>query len=131
MSGHDILDRRVFPPGEVIFKEGETGRRCAYLVESGKVEISKIVLGGGDPKVLGYVSAGGIFGEMALVDNKPRSAQATTVEPTTVIIITENVLEQKLRKADPFVRGLLSIFVRTIRDLNDKMVRPGTEAPRQ
>ncbi len=133
MSGHEILDRRVFPPGEIVFKEGETGRRCAYLVESGKVEISKVVSGGADPKVLGYVSAGGIFGEMALVDNKPRSAQAKTVEPTTVIIITENVLEQKLRKADPFVRGLLSIFVRTIRDLNDKMVKSGQsggEAPR-
>jgi len=125
MSGHEILDRRVFPPGEIIFKEGETGRRCAYLVESGKVEISKTARGGADPKVLGHVSAGGIFGEMALVDNKPRSAQAKTVEPTTVIIITENVLEQKLRKADPFVRGLLSIFVRTIRDLNEKMVQPG------
>ena len=128
MSGHDILDRRVFPPGEILFKEGETGRRCAYLVESGKVEISKSMAGGADPKVLGYISAGGIFGEMALVDNKPRSAQAKTVEPTTVIIITENVLEQKLRKTDPFVRGLLNIFVRTIRDLNDKMVRPGQTA---
>lgn len=124
MSGHDILDRRVYPPGEIIFKEGETGRRCAYLVESGKVEISKN-LPGGELKVLGHVSAGGIFGEMALVDNKPRSAQAKTVEPTTVIIITETVLEQKLRKADPFVRGLLSIFVRTIRDLNEKMIATG------
>jgi CRP-like cAMP-binding protein len=123
MSGHEILDRRVFPPGEIIFKEGETGRRCAYLVESGKVEISKVVKGGADPKVLGYVSAGGIFGEMALVDNKPRSAQAKTVEATTVIIVTETVLEQKLRKTDPFVRGLLNIFVRTIRDLNEKMVQ--------
>jgi CRP-like cAMP-binding protein len=129
MSGHDILDRRVFPPGEIIFKEGETGRRCAYLVESGKVEISKTTPGGGDPKVLGHVSAGGIFGEMALVDNKPRMAQAKTVEATTVIIITETVLEQKLRKTDPFVRGLLSIFVRNIRDLTEKLIARGGEAP--
>jgi len=128
MSGHDILDRRVFPPGEIIFKEGETGRRCAYLVESGKVEISKSVPGG-EPQVLGHISAGGIFGEMALVDNKPRMAQAKTVESTTVIIVTENVLEQKLRKTDPFVRGLLSIFVRNIRDLTEKLIARGGEAP--
>jgi len=120
-SGHEILDRRVFPAGEVIFKEGETGRRCAYLVESGKVEISKTI-SGGDPQILGHVSAGGIFGEMALVDNKPRMAQAKTVEGTTVIIITEAVLEQKLRKTDPFVRGLLSIFVRNIRDLTERLL---------
>lgn len=126
-SGHEILDRRVFPAGEVIFKEGETGRRCAYLVESGKVEISKSVPGGGDPQILGHVSAGGIFGEMALVDNKPRMAQAKTVEGTTVIIITETVLEQKLRKTDPFVRGLLSIFVRNIRDLTERLITKGGE----
>lgn len=129
MSGHDILDRRVFPANEIIFKEGETGRRCAYLVESGKVEITKTIPGGGDPKVLGHISAGGIFGEMALVDNKPRMAQAKTVEPTTVIIVTETVLEQKLRKTDPFVRGLLSIFVRNIRDLTEKLIARGGEAP--
>jgi CRP-like cAMP-binding protein len=123
-SGHEILDRRVFPPGEIIFKEGETGRRCAYLVESGKVEISKSVPGG-DTKILGHISAGGIFGEMALVDNKPRMAQAKTVEGTTVIIVTEAILEQKLRKTDPFVRGLLSIFVRNIRDLTERLVARG------
>lgn len=126
MSGHDILDRRVFPPGEIIFKEGETGRRCAYLVESGKVEISKS-LPGGDSQVLGHIGAGGIFGEMALVDNKPRMAQAKTVESTTVIIVTETVLEQKLRKTDPFVRGLLSIFTRNIRDLTEKLMVRGGE----
>ena len=129
-GSHDILDRRVFPPGEIIFKEGETGRRCAYLVESGKVEISKTVPGGGDPQVLGHISAGGIFGEMALVDNKPRMAQAKTVEATTVIIVTESVLEQKLRKTDPFVRGLLSIFVRNIRDLTEKLIARGGEEAR-
>lgn len=126
-SGHEILDRRVFPAGEIIFKEGETGRRCAYLVESGKVEISKSVPGGGDPQILGHISAGGIFGEMALVDNKPRMAQAKTVEGTTVIIVTEAVLEQKLRKTDPFVRGLLSIFVRNIRDLTERLITRGGE----
>lgn len=128
-SGHEILDRRVFPAGEIIFKEGETGRRCAYLVESGKVEITKSVPGGGDPQVLGHISAGGIFGEMALVDNKPRMAQAKTVEGTTVIIVTEAVLEQKLRKTDPFVRGLLSIFVRNIRDLTERLIAAGGGAP--
>jgi len=91
MSGHDILDRRVFPPGEIIFKEGETGRRCAYLVESGKVEITKSVPGGGEPQVLGHISAGGIFGEMALVDNKPRMAQAKTVALATAVALLAEV----------------------------------------
>ncbi len=121
MATHEVLDRRVYGEGEVIFKEGEVGRRCAYLVETGRVEISKRTADGQE-KVLGYIPTGGIFGEMALVDNKPRMARARAVEPTTVIIVTEASLEQKLRKTDPFIRGLLMIFVRNIREMTDKLI---------
>ncbi len=120
MATHEVLDRRVYAEGEVIFKEGDVGRRCAYLVESGRVEISKNGADG-HAMVLGYIPQGGIFGEMALVDNKPRMAKARAVDATTVIIVTEAALEQKLRKTDPFIRGLLNIFVRNIRDMADKM----------
>jgi CRP-like cAMP-binding protein len=122
MSTHEVLDRRVFAVDEIIFKEGEVGRRCAYLVENGRVEISKQTDDGGN-RVLGYITAGGIFGEMALVDNKPRMAMARAVDATAVIIISEAMLEAKLKKADPFIRGLLNVFVRNIRDMAGKMAR--------
>lgn len=124
MNTHEILDRRVYAEGEVIFKEGDVGRRCAYLVESGRVEISKRSADG-QARILGHISAGGIFGEMALVDNNARMARARAVEPTTVIIVTEAAFEQKLRKTDPFIRGLLNIFVRNIREITDKVVNTG------
>jgi len=120
MAVHEVLDRRVYAEGEVVFKEGEVSRRCAYLVESGRVEISKQVEDG-TFLVLGHIPPGGIFGEMALVDNKPRMAMAKAVEPTAVIIISETMLDAKLKKADPFVRGLLNVFVRNIRDMADRM----------
>ncbi len=121
MGAHEVLDRRVYASDEVIFKEGEVGRRCAYLVESGKIEISKAAADGSS-RILGYIVSGGIFGEMALVDNKPRMAMARAVDTTTLIIVTEASFEQKLRKADPFIRALLYIFVRNIRDTTDKLV---------
>jgi hypothetical protein len=37
-----------------------------------------------------------------------------------VVIITQAVLEEKLRRSDPFVRGLLNIFVQNIRDMTDR-----------
>lgn len=120
-KAHEVLDRRVYAAGEVIFKEGEIGRRCAYLVQSGKVEISKKAADGA-MHVLGYIADGGIFGEMALVDNKPRMAMARAVESTTVIIVTEATFEEKLRKADPFIRGLLNMFVRNIRETTERMI---------
>ena len=119
-SQPELLDRRVYHPGETIFKEGDMGRRSAFLVESGKVEISKGSTAGN--KVLGFVQQGGIFGEMALVDQAPRMATAKAVEDTTVVIISESMLEAKLRKTDPFIRGLFSIFVRTIRELTTKVL---------
>ena len=124
MAQHDVLDRRVYSPGEVVFKEGEVGRRCAYLVSSGKIEISKKTADG-QKKVLGYIGTGGIFGEMALIDNKARSAAASAAETTTLIIVTEASFEEKLRKTDPFIRGLLMIFVKSIRELNDKLINVG------
>jgi CRP-like cAMP-binding protein len=105
----------MYAEGEVIFKEGEVGRRCAYLVQSGKVEISKKADDSSD-HVLGYIPAGGIFGEMALVDDKPRMAMARAVEATAVVIISESMLENKLSKADPFIRGLLKLLVRNLRE---------------
>jgi len=121
MISSDILDRRVYADGEVVFKEGDVGRRCAYLVSAGKVEISKKAANG-QSTVLGYITEGGIFGEMALIDNKPRMAMARSVDVTTVIIVTEATFEEKMRKTDPFIRGLLNIFVRNIRDTTDKLI---------
>lgn len=116
----EVLDRRTYAEGELIFKEGEVGRRCAYLVESGRVEISKKQDDGNDT-VLGYIPAGGIFGEMALIDDKPRMAQARAITTTAVIIISETMLENKLKKADPFIRGLLNLLVRNMREMGTKL----------
>lgn len=116
----EVRDRRVYAAGELIFAEGEVSRRCAYLVESGQVEIVKR-FDDGSEVVLGTIPPGGIFGEMALVDNKPRMAAARAVDSVAVIIISEQMLDAKLQKADPFLRGLLNLFVRQIRELADKV----------
>ena len=127
MADQDEGGRRSFAANEIIFNDGEPGR-AAYVVESGRVEISKPVPNGSHPLILGYIGSGGIFGEMALIDNRPRMARARALEPTTLIVITEAALGKKLSKSDPFVRGLLSIFVRNIRSLTEKLVAAGTEA---
>jgi CRP/FNR family cyclic AMP-dependent transcriptional regulator len=58
-----------FAPGEVVFAEGDKGEHM-YVVRSGEVEIKR------DGVVVESLSAGGIFGEMALIDGSPRSATA-------------------------------------------------------
>ena len=104
-----VLDRIVLQAGEAIFSEGDHGDR-AYVVQEGMIDIIKKTADG--EFVLGNVDKGGIFGEMALIDDQPRMASAVAASTTTVIVISRDVFQRKLQKCDPFVRGLLGIFVK-------------------
>lgn len=107
-----ILERRGYGPDDVIFKEGDRGD-CAYLVKDGSIEIYKTI--DGKEKILGAIGKGGIFGEMALIDDTPRMAASRATEDTQLVVITRMMFSHKLEKADPFIRGLLNIFAANIR----------------
>ena len=109
-----VLQRQTYQAGDRIFKQGDEGN-IAYVVQSGEVEIFKTV--DDVETVLGTVGKGGIFGEMALIDSKPRMAGARAKKGSTIVIISRDMFEQKLSKADPFIKGLLNILVENIRTL--------------
>lgn len=115
MAADQVMPRQNFAAGEVIFPEGGIGD-VAYVVQEGEVEIAK-TSAKNERKVLGYIRAGGMFGEMALIDGKPRMAGATATKATTCLIIKRDVFERKLTAADPFVKGLLRILVRNVRSM--------------
>lgn len=119
MAQDKVLERKVFQMGEMIFKEGDEGHR-AYVVQTGGVEIFKIKEG--RKVVLGVVGPGGIFGEMALIDDMPRMANAAAIDVTTVILISRQMLEQKLAKADPFLKGLINIFASNLRNMAQRNI---------
>ncbi|MBL8671155.1 MAG: cyclic nucleotide-binding domain-containing protein [Alphaproteobacteria bacterium] len=108
-----VMNRKVYPAGTTIFNEGEVASR-AFLVEKGTVEIRKVI--DGKPVILGNVERGGIFGEMALIDNQPRMATAVSKDEVSLVVISEQMFEEKVSQADPFIRALLRIFVRNIRE---------------
>lgn len=88
--GPGALKRLTLPPTSKIFEEGEAGD-AMYLVESGRVRVFE-----GEPghtKTLKEFGLGEFFGEMALVDDKPRSASAETLEETTLLVITRENLD--------------------------------------
>ena len=109
-----VLQRQTYQVGDRIFKQGDEGN-IAYVVQSGEVEIFKVV--DDVETVLGTVGKGGIFGEMALIDSQPRMAGARAKKGSTIVIISRAMFEQKLNKADPFIKGLLNILVENIRTL--------------
>jgi CRP-like cAMP-binding protein len=110
MRNDRILERKVFYAGVKIFNEGDSGDR-AYLIQDGQVEIIKHGM------TIATIGKGELFGEMALVDDQPRMASAKALTDVSCIIISRETFREKLSKADPFIRGLLNIFVRNIRML--------------
>ena len=79
--------RQVFQPGELIFGEGAPGG-AAYIIERGEVDIS--CLRDGRMVRLGLLGAGEIFGEMALIDDSPRTATARAIEETEVLTVSRS-----------------------------------------
>jgi signal transduction histidine kinase/ActR/RegA family two-component response regulator len=72
---------RRYEAGEVIIRENEVGE-TAYVIAQGKVEVSKQL--DGQKVHLAYLGAGETFGEMSMIDEKPRSATVTAVTETLV-----------------------------------------------
>ena len=74
-----ILYRRTYDAGEVIFRQADPGVGM-YVIERGRVEIVHEPTG----RQLTELVDGDFFGEIALLNETPRSARATAVEPTTL-----------------------------------------------
>jgi len=104
--------RRIYLPGQTIFKQGERGD-CMYFIEKGTVRLLRTDANG--ESEIGKVQAGGIFGEMALIDDKPRSATAIAVDETVLHEVPGDMLKQKLATADPFLRKLVQILSSNLR----------------
>lgn len=74
-----------FAAGAVIFRRGDPGRSLMVIVE-GQVKIS-VTTSGSREAVLAVLEAGDILGEMAIIENKPRSADATALAPCRMLVL--------------------------------------------
>ncbi|HTH17558.1 MAG TPA: cyclic nucleotide-binding domain-containing protein [Magnetospirillum sp.] len=104
--------RKVFEAGTQIFSEGDAGD-AAYVVEYGRVTIFKTVMG--QQVNLGSVIQGGIFGEMALIDDQPRMASAVAEVETACVVIGKDRLHEQLEQAPKGVRVIVGALLANIR----------------
>lgn len=113
----------VHPTGTLVFAEGSVGDKV-YLILEGKVRISRSVPGVGE-EALAVLGPGEYFGEMALIDDFTRSADARIHESCRLFVIAKAELEQLLFVDRDLAYELLWNFVRTLsnrlRESNDKM----------
>ncbi|HMA18950.1 MAG TPA: Crp/Fnr family transcriptional regulator [Thermoanaerobaculia bacterium] len=113
MADDQLFQRfgREFPPGAVLFREGEPGKEM-YVVQSGRVNVSKKV--GDVEKILASLGAGEFLGEMSILNNKPRSATATCAERSKLLVIDGKTFEA-------MIRGNAEIAIRMIKKLADRL----------
>lgn len=99
-------------------REGDDGFH-AYLLQSGRVQA--FTEQDGKKKILGVISMGEIFGEMALFNMGKRTASIEALEDCTLILITRQSLEEKLVKSDPTIRAIVNMMIRRLTHGNDAL----------
>ncbi len=118
-----ISRMEAFAKEAVIFKEGEPGDRC-YVITNGDVRISKFIPNIGE-EALAIMKPGDYFGEMALIDNFPRSAHAIANTDVAVLAISKTDLDRILIMDRELGYKLLWAFTKTLskrlRETNEKM----------
>lgn len=102
--GKADLSVLTFPTGSRIFVQGDAGD-CAYMIDRGYVEVSVQV--DGDERVLAVLGPGEIVGEIAVLDGLPRSATATALHDTCMIMIPQRQLLDEIDAAGPLARLVL------------------------
>jgi sulfate permease, SulP family len=99
------LQRHEFNQGEYLFREGDAGDTL-YVPVRGSISITLPIKGGGETKRLVTLSPGVMFGEMVLIETRPRSADAVADEYSVVYGLKRDVLDA-LRVEHPALAGKL------------------------
>lgn len=107
-----ISKEKKYKKDTIVFREGEKGE-AFYVVVSGSVRISTMVPGVGE-EALTVLRSGEYFGEMALIDDAPRSAGAIANEDSILISISKVDFQNLLAKNTDLAYKLLWVFTRTL-----------------
>jgi CRP/FNR family transcriptional regulator, cyclic AMP receptor protein len=107
------LRRRRFGRGDAIFYQGDPGTSLCIVAE-GRVKLS-LISSQGREIIIDLVRSGEVFGEMALLDGEPRSADAVAVEPTILMLLDRQDFIDCLLKRPQLAVDLLGILSRRLR----------------
>ncbi|MDS4026052.1 MAG: cyclic nucleotide-binding domain-containing protein [Candidatus Contendobacter sp.] len=102
-----------FPRGEIIFREGEPGDHL-YVVAEGQVNIMV------DDQVLETVETGGILGELALIDDKPRSARAVASTDCVLAPVTRQHFLTLVQHTPLFALQVMRVMAERLRRANTR-----------
>ena len=120
-----LSKEKQFTTNQVIFREGDSAHEM-YVVLEGRVMISKFIPGAGE-EALAFIERGGYFGEMALIDNASRSADAKAHDAGAVVLaipreVLEGILDIHKISSLRLLTILCNLVATRLRELDDKVI---------
>jgi CRP/FNR family cyclic AMP-dependent transcriptional regulator len=110
-----------FANGQVVFGPGDPVD-CAYIVKSGRVQMRE------KDRALEAIGQGEIFGELALIDRKPRTSSAVAAGPVELIPIDRAMFDVLIRDDPDFAMTIIRLLARSLRTTMD-LLRAEAEYP--
>jgi len=123
-----ITRKQPFAANTEIFREGDAGD-SVYVVKEGLVEISGLV-SGDVRRVFSQLGPGEIFGEMAVIEQRPRSATATALKDTVVYFIPRDEMLPLLQRSPVLAFNMLQEVSRRLREFDQFHLREVVQAER-
>ncbi len=111
LDGDDTQFNRVYPKDTMIFTESMPGQEL-YIIQKGSVKITKVV--NNTEVLLAVLKAGDIFGEMSLIENKPRSASAVAYEDATLLAVNRENFGRMVRSQPQIIARLTTLLAERI-----------------
>lgn len=111
LDGSDTTFTRTYPKNTMIFAESMPGKEL-YIIQKGSVKISKLV--GGTEVLLAVLKPGDIFGEMSLIENKPRSASAIAYEDTVLLAVNKDNFARMVTTQPQIIARLTQLLAERI-----------------
>ena len=109
-----LLEEETFEKGQYIVNEGDLGKEL-FMIVKGEVEV---VVGG---NVVAVMKEGAGFGEMALIDSQPRSADIIARNDVLVLKMESDDFLEILKQRDEVALGVIRVLTGRIRELNAKL----------
>ena len=105
--------------GEVLFREGEPGDRCYWIINGTlKIGVSSKT---GEERIFSLAGPGSVVGELSVLDNLPRSATVTAISDTNLTALKRAALEAYLQQNPSVYADLIAILVGRIRKTDEEL----------
>lgn len=114
----ETIREMKLPAGELVFAEHDLGDEM-YIVHSGRVLIFNET--GSAENVLNSVRSGGYFGEMAIIDEQPRSASARSTEDSVLLVLHKNDFNIAVHDYPEIAFEVMKEFIRQLREADQRI----------